>query len=451
MESVGVSTGQLGRATWVRLTALRHEPLFANAFFLWVNYAVVALSGFAFWTMAARIYSVEEVGLGSATLSAIMLLALVSHLGLGMGLVRFLPEARERGPSLVNLALSVSGLMALLASAVFIAGLPVWSPPLSYLRQQPEYAAAFALFVIAATASVILDQAFVAARSAKYLLYRNPLALLVRISLLGFFVSLGGAFSIAAATGLGALVGVFVGLTLLRRAVPSYRARLVLERGPPTFFTFTMANYIAELSLTAPGLVIPIMVVNVLGSDQAAYYYTGWLFGQMLHGVSFALALSMVAEGSRDRASLPVLSRNALAFAFPLVGAGALVMLLVGDKLLLAFGGSYSSESAGVLRLMAVAALPGVLVHLYLGIQQVRKDIGALVSLVVLVAFVALGTSYLLLPRLGIEGAGLGILAGYGSGALLALARLWREPRVTGMKTLALALFRGGNPKGEGL
>ena len=125
MESVGVSTGQLGRATWVRLTALRHEPLFANAFFLWVNYAVVALSGFAFWTMAARIYSVEEVGLGSATLSAIMLLALVSHLGLGMGLVRFLPEAIERGPSLVNLALSVSGLMALLASAFFIAGLPV--------------------------------------------------------------------------------------------------------------------------------------------------------------------------------------------------------------------------------------------------------------------------------------------------------------------------------------
>lgn len=449
MESLRVSAGQLSRVSKAKLIALRHESLFANAFYLWANYAVAALSGFAFWTLAARFYTTEEVGLGSATLSAVMLLALISHLGLGMGLVRFLPEAKERGPSLLNLGLTISGLMGLVAAGIFLAGLPIWSAPLSYLQHEPIYATAFALFAVAATATIIQDQAFVAVRRTVYLLYKNPFALLLRIALLGFFISFGGAFAIVAATGLATLVGVFVGLALLHRAVPSYQPNLVFGRGPPAFFPFAIGNHVAELSLTAPGLILPIMVVNTLGSDQAAYYYIGWLLGQLLLLVSFAMALSLFAEGSHDRASLPALSRSALALALLVVGAGTLVMVLAGDKLLLAFGGSYSREAAGLLRLVAVASIPGVLVHLYLGIQRVRKDMMALISLTGLMALVTLGTSYLLLPRLGIEGAGVGILAGYSLGALLALARLWQEVRGTGMKTIARAFFQGTNPKRE--
>ncbi len=432
------------------LAALLRTSLYTNVSYLWVSHAVVALFGFAFWTLAARLYTVEQIGLGSATISAIVLVSVLSHLGLGMGLVRFLPEAKGRGPSLVNLALSVSGLMALVASVIFLIGLPVWSSPLSYLRQQPEYVAAFVLFAVSATAAIVLDQAFVAVRGAKFLLYKNPVALLVRMALLGLFVTIGGTFSIVAASGLATLVGVIVGLALLRRVVPSYLPHFVIERGPPGFFPFAIGNYVTELSLMAPGLILPIMVVSVLGSDQAGYYYIGWLLGQLLLFVSYAVALSLVVEGSHTRASLPALSRNALALAFLLVGAGTIVMLLAGDKLLLVFGASYSSEASGLLRLIVLASLPAVLVHLYLAVQQVRKDIWALVSLAGLLALGTLGTSYLLLPRLGIEGAGIGILVGYSLGALLALTRIWREVGWRGTQTAAFAFFRGRNQNGNG-
>ena len=196
------------------------RPLYANALYLWANAVAMAVGGFAFWALAARLYSAEEVGLGAASLSAMTLLATFSHLGLGMGLVRFLPELKGRGPSLLNLGLSISGLMAVLASGIFLAGLPIWSSPLSYLREQPFHAAGFALFTVAATATIIQDQAFIAVRRAGYLLGKNPLSLVLRVALLGFFASLWGPFGIVAASGLASLVGLFIGLVILGLFAP---------------------------------------------------------------------------------------------------------------------------------------------------------------------------------------------------------------------------------------
>src|SRR3990170_3194377 len=76
--------------------------LYATALYLWVGAAGAALTGFAFWALVARLYDAHDVGLASAALSALALLSLISPLGLGMGLIRFLPESREQGPRLAN-------------------------------------------------------------------------------------------------------------------------------------------------------------------------------------------------------------------------------------------------------------------------------------------------------------------------------------------------------------
>jgi len=76
-----------------RALHLLRTPLYANAFYLWVNAAGAAVAGFAFWALVARLYDADDVGLGSAALSIVVLLATFSHLGLGMGLIRFLPDS----------------------------------------------------------------------------------------------------------------------------------------------------------------------------------------------------------------------------------------------------------------------------------------------------------------------------------------------------------------------
>jgi len=52
----------------------RRHPLFANSFFLWSSAGIGALSGFAFWTLAARWYGSSEIGLASAGLAGWSLL-----------------------------------------------------------------------------------------------------------------------------------------------------------------------------------------------------------------------------------------------------------------------------------------------------------------------------------------------------------------------------------------
>jgi len=39
-------------------------------------------------------------------------------------------------------------------------------------------------------------------------------------------------------------------------------------------FHFSLGNYLAGLFMAAPNTILPIMVLNVLGAEQAAYYNT---------------------------------------------------------------------------------------------------------------------------------------------------------------------------------
>ena len=102
-----------------RAVHLLRTPLFTNAFYLWANTAGAVVAGFAFWALVARLYDTDEVGLGSAALSIAVLLATFSHLGLGMGLIRFLPGSGEGGPRLANAAFTTSAVAAVILSVVF--------------------------------------------------------------------------------------------------------------------------------------------------------------------------------------------------------------------------------------------------------------------------------------------------------------------------------------------
>src|SRR3972149_3599867 len=135
----------------LRAVALLRTPLYANALYLWASAGLTAVSGFAFWALVARLYSAHDVGLGSAALSALSLLAMFSHLGLGLGLIRFLPEAGPRGPRLANAVFTTSAVAAVVLAAVFLLGLSVWAPSLDFLLEQPLYPAAFIAFVVIPT------------------------------------------------------------------------------------------------------------------------------------------------------------------------------------------------------------------------------------------------------------------------------------------------------------
>ena len=408
--------------------AARRRPrprLYTNAIYFWGNTAITALAGLGVLALFAALRDSEEVGLGTAAASVMMLLVMLSHLGLGSGLIRFVPEAGRQGPMMVNTALSLGALLGAVTSAVFLLGLPLWAGRLRFLGHDPLLAFSFILFTAAGTVFWIQDQALVAVRRGEHLLLRNILHNLMRLLLpLALLAALGGASGIVVSIGVPTLISAGLGVVLvLPVALPGYRPRPALPRELVAhLLPFSAGTYMSELFMAAPGLVLPIMVLNLRSSEEGAYFYAAWFLGYLLSTISFSLALSLFAEGSHNQPELPRLLRASLLRALILAAMGAVAVLLLADKLLLVFGHEYSQNAASLLRVVALAALPAAITNLYLAGERVRKRVASLTLVSGFVAAVTLGTSYVLLPGMGLVGAGIGILAGQGLGAALALA-----------------------------
>lgn len=411
----------------LRLAEGMRSPLYTNAFVLWASTAVASVCGFAFWALVARLYEAEEVGLGAAAVSALMLVGALSTLGLGMGLIRFLPDAGERGPALVNGALAAGALVAVLAAAVFLIGIPLWAPDLGFLRAGPLYALAFAGFAAATMLATMQPYAFIAARKAGYVLALVLSVQAARFALAAALVALG-AFGITATAGLASAFAGAFGFVLLARGLPGYRPSLRFDpRAVLRMLPFSISNHLADVLMLAPGLVLTIMVVRELGSEQAAYFYMAWFLGYLLASTSAHLSLSLFAVGSYRPEALRELSRSAVAAGLAIAAAGAIVVLLAGGRLLHVFGGDYAAEGAPLLRIMALAALPAAVVNVYMGGLRVAGRSTDLIATAAAVAVTTLALGYALLPSMGLEGPGVAFAAAQAVGLATMLAGLLRR------------------------
>ena len=119
-DAVGIATSKEG------LKRLWHIPLYSNALYLMIARVGAPLLGFAFWIRVARFYSPQDVGLASASIAAMMLLAAFSHLGLGVGLIRFLPHSGKSANSMINTCFTIGTLTSIVVTFIFMAGLGSW-------------------------------------------------------------------------------------------------------------------------------------------------------------------------------------------------------------------------------------------------------------------------------------------------------------------------------------
>jgi len=181
------------------------DPLYRNSLFLMVNTVVTAGLGFVFWIVVASSklagYTEAEVGLGAAIISAVSLLALVSRLGLGIALIRFLPKA-EKPVEMINSCFTLSGIVALAAAGIFIAGLDLWSPTLGFIWDDAMFILAFVLFAFGYTLSGIIDHIFIAKRRADFTLAKSTIFSLLKIPLPILLVLFFRAFGIVSSWGM---------------------------------------------------------------------------------------------------------------------------------------------------------------------------------------------------------------------------------------------------------
>ena len=126
-------------------------PLYKNAIYLMANTILASVLGFLFWIAVARNYAPHEVGLAAAIIPIMGFIAMLSSLGFGQALVRFLPSAKERSRVMINSCLTISGAATVLISLLFLLGLEIWSPALLFLRDNWIFFACLIVFSVVFT------------------------------------------------------------------------------------------------------------------------------------------------------------------------------------------------------------------------------------------------------------------------------------------------------------
>lgn len=394
------------------LKGLLSIPLYSNACYLIADTAAVSLLGFAFWVLVAKLYTPTEVGLASATIAAVILLARLSSLGFGYGLIRFLPGAGGRSNTLINSCFTIAGLTSLVVALVFVTGLGFWSPALVYIRQ-PIFSTCFVFVTVMYTLFLLIDQTFIARRCAKYVLFKNATAGLLKLAVAVALVVLLSSFGIFASWGLAIFVVTAIALfQFLPRAQRGYvPIPTVCKKTVNNMIHFSLGNHIAELLWFAPLVLFPLMVINILGAETNAYFYIAWIIAQTLFTIPMAISYSLFAEGSHEEGLLWSNTIKSVKLCLLILIPAIVVLLVLGDELLLLFGRSYSESGAILLRILVLSTIPVTINFICLSVMRVKKNTKGVMLVSASIACLALSSGYILMTRIGLPGVGVGWLA----------------------------------------
>ncbi|MDX9865957.1 MAG: oligosaccharide flippase family protein, partial [Anaerolineaceae bacterium] len=246
------------------------DSLLVNSFFLFGILVVSSGFGFLVWLAASRLYLPAEVGLATTIISTSQFLTGLAGLGLGMGLIKFLPASAQPA-RMVNTALVFTIGVSILASLVYVLGAPLWSPSLAEMGSRGRFLFAFLLCAPVFGVNSLLQMVFQALRQSKYGFWMVVITNLLRLVLTLLLASWGAAGIIAAML-IGMFFSVLVGMFLfLPRALPAYHFDPAWHF--PTLrqlIPYSFGVHFALQAYQVPLLLTPLLVMERLGPVYSA-------------------------------------------------------------------------------------------------------------------------------------------------------------------------------------
>ena len=393
-----------------RLLERARIPLYANALVLMSNTGLSAGLGFIFWAIAARLYPASEVGLASAAISAAAFIATLAQLGLPSALIRFAADAGPRRRILTSTVVLVVTIAAAIGATIFVGGLEFWAPELASLA--PSGALAGAVIALAATTATFSILVFVAvgARDAWPALAGGVTQGVVKSGLVllsALLISRQG-FPIVVSWIIGTSAAILVQGRMLRAQLAPRVDLGELRLG--SFIRYSVGNYAGDLAWTAPSLLFPLVVLSHLGAEANAYFYVAWAIASLLIGIPFAVANSLLAEGSHAHHATGEHFRRATALTLVLLVPAVAVSWLGAPLVLAVFGPEYAANGVDILRLLSLAALPMSINLLHLSVARVDRALSRIVWISAATGVGSLVVGLVLAPILGVIGIALAYL-----------------------------------------
>jgi O-antigen/teichoic acid export membrane protein len=377
-------TARYSATTVIRGVLDRHRVLIKNVLTLLATTGLSLALGFGYWNIAARLFSQDSVGYGSAAISAMTFLSSFGTFGLNTLLVGELPRRTRRG-GLIAAAMLAAAMGALVLAIGFVAIAPHFTTHYADVAGSVGRSAIFCAGVSISAASVVFDAATIGMLRGGLQLTRNLTFVLTKIVTL-----LGVALALHYTTGMG-IYASWVAAIPVSLFVVAIRLRvgggtLILPRPDWAILRGLVRSLAAHnwlnLALQVPALLIPVLAASILApSTNAAYYIattiTGGLFILPAH-----MSTVLFAMGSADPRALPGRLRFALRVTLLVGLAGAATLGLGAHFILGIFGPGYARIAALPMEIMAVACLPSIPNSFYISVARATNRLSQAAALV---------------------------------------------------------------------
>jgi len=343
-----------------KLRQLHSDSLVRNSFYLMLSTGIMAVLGFIFWLISARIFSPEDIGIATTLISAMNLISYIGLLGFNSTFIRMLPTSKNRSTEM-NTGLLLSTGAAIIVAAGYVLLVPIIAPKLGLVHDNFLYAIGFIIMAALASVNLLTDSIFIALRAAKYNLLIDGIVMsITKLALPFVFVGLG-AYGLFAAAGAAAVVALVLSVFFLIKHF-GYRPQLSIDTTTlQGVVKYSFASYLANLLNIAPTLVLPLVIINHLGAAAAGYYYLAFMVANLLYTVVYAVSQSLFAEGSyADRGLRDLMKRSSLVIAAIMI-PGVTIIYFGAHLMLTIYGHSYVQATP----LLQTFAIAGPMVAIY--------------------------------------------------------------------------------------
>ncbi|MEV0254884.1 lipopolysaccharide biosynthesis protein [Streptomyces sp. NPDC050732] len=408
------------------------SPLFRNAYALMLNTGISGVLGVGFWLAAARYYSESAVGQGSAAIAAMKLLAGLAALTLMGALARFIPIAGRATGKLIFRTYAGSSVVVALAAVLFLLTLDLWGPSYRFLHG-PVHGVGFVLAVVAWSVLTLQDGVLTGLRSALWVPVGNTAFSVAKLALLiaiAAAIPTAGVFVSWVASILVSVIP--LGWLVFRRLVPRHVKATEGKAQPPTLREigrFLAGDYTGSLFSLAVVYLVPVIVASQVSSVDNAYFYITTTIGSTINLLAINMGASLTVEGAHDPALLAANTRSALrrmaVIMLPVCG----ILFLAAPLILSMFGKGYADAATPLLRWFVVGALLRVVMETYFAVQRAQSKTSGIAWLQGLLCVLVLGLTLILLPRMGLTGAGVAEICSLAVIVAIAAPKLYRVVR----------------------
>jgi O-antigen/teichoic acid export membrane protein len=323
------------------------------------------------------------------------------------------------------MCLALGILTSLLGAIVIGLVLPFLSPQFATANYYTSYILVFVIGVILCTVTTLVDQTFVAERASSNMALRNAAFAIFKLLIMIPLIQIG-ALGIFASWVLALAVTVLLAaLILIPRLKRHYHLAIRGMRAQirPMLSSFT-GNHFISVGGMLPMYLLPVFVAIRLSATDNAYFYLTWMMCSVFFMVSPAVATALFSEGSHTASDIMLKARNSLLIIGLLLSPILLIFFVGGRYLLSLFGPNYPQHGLVLLTLLAISAVPDAITNIYVSLLRVHRRLRSAALLNLGMAITALTLAWILLPTLGIAGAGWAWLIGQSAGSVVVGADL---------------------------